>query len=165
MITKNLFGFAILLSISGKSQTVSHTVLGSDGGHAAGSGGSISWTIGETVSGTYSSSSNITTVGFLQTEQVDVVTLLKDQGAETQLLVYPNPVKEELKINLSGLNEGYYQLEITDAIGKRIYSTGTNVTADQHSVNIKVNEYSAGNYFLNIKNKDFDKSIKIIKTN
>lgn len=165
MTTKSLLGFALLSTIYGRSQTISHHVLGSDGGHSSGSGGSIAWTIGEPVSGTFSSAANITTVGFLQTEQVEIVTLIKEQGSETNVLVYPNPVRDELRINFAGLQAGVYALEITDAIGKLVYKANEEVSADQTSASLKVNEYAAGNYFLNIKRADFNKSIKITKSN
>ncbi len=165
MIFKFFFGCALLLSFCGNAQTVSNQVHASDGGYYNSSGGSVAFTIGEPVSETYKTSTNISTLGFHQPEQADIVNMIKEQGSDVSILVFPNPVKDELNINLSGLAHGNYTLEIIDALGKLIYKTNTEVSDDKNSLSIKTSDYASGNYFLNISNSNFNKSIKITKTN
>jgi len=160
--------FLIILSLAGitslKSQTVTPVVLANDGGYAPLSNGSISWSIGEPVSETYTGSNNILTMGFHQPE-MGLVNLIQEQGEDVKILVFPNPVKDVLSVNLKGLKVGQYTVELNDAIGKLIYRSQTDVTEDSYMFQLKVNEAAAGNYFLRVSNKDLTKTVKITKVN
>lgn len=156
-----LFTFAIF---SIKAQTITPIVFGSDGGYSTSASGSISWSMGEPISESYNSAQNITTMGFQQPE-INLPTLIREQGAEASMLVYPNPFVNEIKINFSGMTDGNYNLEIVDALGKLIYTETENISKNSPIKTIKVSEYAAGNYFLIISNPDFHKNIKITKTN
>lgn len=145
-------------------QTVTPTVLASDGGYATSAQGSVAWTIGEPVVETYAGSSNITTMGFQQ-PVVDLTTLISEQDKNSAILVYPNPVKDELSISFAGLREGTYQLELHDALGKLIYQGNADISGTSVHYIIKMGEVAAGAYFLNVSAKDFTKTVKINKIN
>lgn len=147
-----------------KAQTVTPVVLANDGGYAPLSNGSISWSIGEPVSETYTGTNNILTMGFHQPE-LTLINMMQEQGEDVKILVFPNPVKEVLSVNLKGLNYGKYTIELNDAIGKLIYRSETNVTEDSYIFQLKVNETAAGNYFLRVSNTSFTKTVKITKVN
>lgn len=158
----------IILSLVGittvKAQTVTPVVLANDGGYAPLSNGSISWSIGEPVSETYTGSNNILTMGFHQPE-LTLINMIQEQGEDVKILVFPNPVKDVLSVNLKGLNNGKYTVELNDAIGKLIYRSETDVTEDSYIFQLKVNETAAGNYFLRVSNTSFTKTVKITKVN
>lgn len=159
----NLLLISVFLSITyAKSQTNTPTVIASDGGFSQNAQGSIAWTIGEPVGDTYISATNITTMGFMQPE-LEVVTFIKSQGNQNGPFVFPNPVKDELKINFSGLEPGKYSIRLTDALGKLIYNSDETVNENSKYHIIKLNEVAAANYFLIISNSTFNSTIKINK--
>lgn len=148
----------------GIGQTVTPTVMASAGGFGTSAQGSVAWTIGEPVSATFGSASNITTVGFLQPE-MELITLIRDQEMNSGLLVFPNPVKDELNINFNGMAQGKYHLELNDAAGRLIYQGDADVKAGAEKHNIRLDELAAGAYFLNIKGQELVKTVKINKVN
>jgi hypothetical protein len=148
-----------------KAQTVTPVVLSNQGGHSVVSGNSISWTIGEPVSETYSITSNIATMGFHQPE-IGLVTMLSQQSGDPGgVLVYPNPVRDMLTVNFKGMEEGQYSLVLFDNLGKLISRSEAYITGSNQLVQLKINEVAAGNYFLQVENKNFNKTIKINKIN
>jgi hypothetical protein len=156
---------SVFLSITYvNAQTVSPTVIATDGGYSQTVNGSIAWTIGEPVSETYVTTANITTMGFMQPELV-MATLVNEEKKSNGIIVFPNPVKDDLKINFSGIENGLYSLELRDVLGKLIYQKEENITADYNHVNIKLTELTVANYFLIVKNKNFNTTIKINKIN
>lgn len=146
------------------AQTVTPTVISNDGGYSSTSQGSIAWTIGEPVGDTYTASSNMTTMGFHQPE-MELVNMINEQTDDNAILVYPNPVKEDLQIDFSEIQKGDYKLDIVDAIGKLIHASDARITDNSTHVRIKINEVAAGTYFLVIKGKEFNKTVKINKVN
>jgi hypothetical protein len=165
MKRKLLVGLAVLGAIALKAQTVTPVLLSNQGGYSSfGTVGSISWSIGEPVSETYSVTSNVTTMGFHQPE-LNIVSMIRQQGQDVNVLVYPNPVKEVLTINFSGMTAGTYRIEMIDNIGKLISTSEVNITEQNQMVPYKINEVAAGNYFLRIDGKEFTKTVKINKIN
>jgi len=155
--------FLLCVTFIVNAQTVTPSVVASDGGSASSAQGSIAWTIGEPVSDTYTKA-NITTMGFHQPD-LDLATMIREQSDEGAVLIYPNPVKDELSINFSGIENGTYVLEVTDALGKLIYQGKTAVIGASSGAIIKMSDIAAAAYFLNITGKDFKKTIKINKIN
>lgn len=72
-------------------------------------------------------------------------------------VVYPNPTDEF--INLS-TELSYYQLTIYDALGKVLHFENFENSFENQ---IDISSYRKGIYFVNIKNNDFDKTVKVIK--
>lgn len=147
-----------------KGQTITPVVYSNQGGYSSLSGGSISWSIGEPVSESYSTPQRIHTMGFQQPE-LAIVSLIAEQGEDKDILIYPNPVEDILNINLNGLNEGIYKIDLIDNIGKLIHQSQGNVTKEKNTLQLKVNEIASGNYFIRIESTHFSKSVKINKVN
>lgn len=147
-----------------KAQTVTPVVYSNQGGYSSLSQGSISWSIGEPVSESYSTPQRIHTMGFHQPE-LSIISMIAEQGEDKNILVYPNPVKDQLNINLSGLEKGNYKVELIDNIGKLIYQNETEVSESKNTFQLKVNEIAAGNYFIRIENNSISRSVKINKIN
>ena len=144
------------------AQTVTPTVLSNNGGYATALGGSIQWTIGEPVSETYTNTTKMTTMGFHQPE-LGMATLIKEQGQGSELLVYPNPVRESLTVSFKDLELGNYKMQLVDNIGKIIFESQTEIKADSQLVNLNMTPYAAGTYFLRINNGGLNKTVKITK--
>jgi hypothetical protein len=148
-----------------KAQTVTPVVLSNQGGYSVVSGNSVSWTIGEPVSETYSNTNNMATMGFHQPE-IGLLTMLSQQSGDPgSVLVFPNPVRDMLSVNFKGMEEGQYSLVLFDNLGKLISKSEASITGSNQLVQLKINEVAAGNYFLQVENKNFNKTIKINKIN
>ncbi|MDI9339959.1 MAG: T9SS type A sorting domain-containing protein [Sediminibacterium sp.] len=146
-----------------RGQTVTPTVYASNGGSSTQSGGMIQWTIGEPVSETYFQTNNVTTMGFHQPE-LGILSMIQEQGANVNVLVYPNPVITELRLDLSGLPDGKYNLELHDAIGKLISVSQKEVSSYDTKHVLNMQEIAAGEYFLSVRGSSFNKTVKIVKT-
>lgn len=151
------------LSFISKAQTVTPTVYSNQGDYNVASGGSISWTIGEPVSETYTISTNKTTMGFHQPD-ISVASLISEQGNETQVLVYPNPVKGILNVNFEGLDNAVYKVEMIDESSKLILRSENEINSNNNAVQLNMEPYAMGVYYLRIYNSTFNKTIKITKT-
>jgi hypothetical protein len=158
IITLSLLFFGLCVT----GQTVTPTVLSNNGDYATSSGGSIEWTIGEPVSDTYIKTTNITTNGFHQTS-MELFAMIREKENAGNLLVFPNPVKNELKISFGGLPGGNYSLTLYDALGKLILSSDVNVSENNYHTLINLTETAAGNYFLKIEKENFLETVKINK--
>jgi hypothetical protein len=145
-----------------RAQTVTPVVLSNDGGYTQTAGGSIEWTLGEPVSETMTFSTNITTMGFHQPE-LSVVAMLAERERAGGLLVFPNPVRDELKVSFSGLEAGSYVIRLTDAIGKIIMDTKVEVSDNDRQLIIRMSEVAAGNYFLNVRRNALNETIQVTK--
>lgn len=146
-----------------KAQTVTPTVYSNQGGYNVAAGGSISWTVGEPVSETYTSTANITTMGFHQPE-LGIATLIKEHGEGAELLIYPNPVKESLTVSFKDLENGVYKINLFDDLGKLVFKTETEIKQDSKLINLDMTLYAAGNYYLRVANANLNKTVKVTKT-
>ena len=142
------------------AQTVTPTVISSDGGFSAGSQGSIAWTIGEPVSETYvSPGSNVTTMGFHQPEVIELETMIREHSGDMEILVYPNPVKDVLTFEMEGFSITS-QLEIYNTLGQKVYSN----LIEQKSFVLDLREFPNGIYTFQIsENSRALKHFKVIK--
>lgn len=69
----------------------------------------------------------------------------------SELEIYPNPVKEMLKINLGNSVQGNLYLEIMNITGQRIYAQQLNIQGSSQT-EINVQQLHSGIYFLRITN-------------
>lgn len=159
-----LITIVFLVSVA-YSQTITPSVVSGNGGYSQMSQGSIAWTIGEPISETYTGSTNITTMGFHQPEELVLTTLIKEQGNDKAILVYPNPVRNELTVNLRNIENGNYHLEVVDGLGKTVLKTEASVKDRSKLLILSLSELSNGNYYLKISRNAFSKTIKINKIN
>jgi hypothetical protein len=137
----------------------------SSGGSASGTNGSLSYTIGQVfflpVNATPGNPKVELSVGIQQPYEILVVSGIDEEPDIVGMFsVYPNPVTEKLMlvtVNNSGKNL-YYHLYSTD--GSHIL-TGK---AASEILQIPVNTYPAGNYFLQLTlDNKVVKTFKIIK--
>ncbi|MGB1031996.1 MAG: T9SS type A sorting domain-containing protein [Flavobacteriales bacterium] len=70
-----------------------------------------------------------------------------EEGQELDVLVYPNPVKDVLNIELS--NNGLYSLELFDSQGRLVYSQRALLSRCE----IKMDQFSRGTYVLRVSNE------------
>lgn len=154
-----LFILALVSPKQSSAQSLQPTVIASDGGFAVLSSGTISWTLGEVVTETFSSPSNFLTQGF---QQPSLVLMNHVGDVEPNLLfVYPNPATDLININLSYLPAGEYKIELFDLLGNKV--------ADMNIVNsgffsLPLSPYANGMYMLTVSSANLTQSYKVIKS-
>lgn len=89
-------------------------------------------------------------------KRAEVVTSLND-FAQHEIQIYPNPVKDEITIQLNRVQQ--FRIEITNLHGKMMYQSKE--TGISHKVNLL--SFSSGIYFVSVKSKDFAVTHKVLK--
>jgi hypothetical protein len=154
---KQLFMLGMFSSVYGFSQQ--STVSG--GGEAAGSGGSVSYSIGQAAYATNASTSGTVTQGVQQPFEIFVVSGLPDLYSSISATLFPNPAHSSVILSMEVSNrETVFQL--TDAGGKLIRSG--NIIAKKTSIDIQ--GLAEACYHLNVLvSNEVVKTFKLIKTN
>lgn len=131
----------------------------SSGGEASGSGGTVSYSTGQTDYITTTGSGGTTTQGVQQPFEIFVFTGVEETTIILQATVFPNPAQHSLTLTLGSISSPM-SFSIYDANGKLIKQENLFFT----QTIISISELSAGIYFLKINdNKKELKSFKIIK--
>jgi len=95
---KHITGLVLLLAISHGALSAQQ-VIAATGNHAASSSGSVSWTIGESITKTLTGTGSILTQGFHQTSlTITIMNELPDPGYP--VTVFPNPVSFNAKLRI-----------------------------------------------------------------
>ncbi|MBI4929984.1 MAG: T9SS type A sorting domain-containing protein [Bacteroidetes bacterium] len=126
------------------AQSFTPDVIGSAGTFATSASGSMSWTIGEVMTETYSSANNFFTQGFHQPESIPIS--VNEISSSQNISVYPNPTSGEFTVY--GL-QSEVQLQIFNSLGQMVFETTVN--RKQETVNLSG---ANGIYLLNIINKE-----------
>jgi hypothetical protein len=154
MYKKIIMPVFVLLSGYCYGQSFASTVIGSAGENFSSPGGSLSWTLGEIMTETYTQSTGFMTQGFQQPSIVRI-TGIEDQTFEN-INVYPNPVRDD--IHIKATLKGNYSVEIYTLQGTR---TLDKVWANHDAVTpttIDVAYLSAALYLLRITHLPSGKS-------
>lgn len=152
----SMFLLLLLLSTSVFSQSISRSVISSSGYDGSAEHYQVSWTIGETVIGTFAAGDVMLTQGFHQGEIL--VTSIEETDPGQKMIAYPNPAHDELYIRVD--NPEGLRYEIFDVNGQRI--AGEQITSQTTSVN--VSNLSPAIYYVKLKNDQQAKqTFKIIK--
>ena len=152
-----------LISFYGAAQSLQPTVIASDGGYSVVTGGSLSWTIGEPISETYSVVGNFLTQGFQQPSVLLVGTT--DPTEIPNLFVFPNPAYNQLFIDPTDLTAGHYSVKVFDLLGKQLSTyefTRASGLSDPWSLSLL--DLSNGMYMIRIASSSFEHSTRFIKT-
>jgi len=151
-----ILGF--LLTNVSFSQELNSQLISSSGKSFKNTNFQLDWSIGETVTETYSSVTNVITQGFHQNTYS--ISKVEDLLDGIDINVYPNPTQNFVFINLNQNENKVDVIVLTDIQGKIIQNK--KVTKDIEK--IEFSNYPRGIYFLKISqtNKSY-KEFKIIK--
>lgn len=134
--------------------TYAQEVVASGGGTATGENVSISYTIGETVTETFSNDDYILTQGFQQAIEVKSVGIVNTPSIEVN--VFPNPAASEVFIEASEYKDNAFKLV---SISGSVISTG-NLT---EKTTIDLSNIASGSYILTVEDEDALIQYEIIK--
>lgn len=130
------------------------------GGNATGSGGSVSYSVGQVVYTTNSGSSGTVAQGVQHAYEISVVGV-NDTQSNISLNAYPNPTADVLTLQISNYNNEKLMYKLYDLNGKLISSE--QIIASQTQINTATLAIST--YFIDILNQENKKvqSFKILK--
>jgi hypothetical protein len=129
------------------------TVIAAGGGYGEGEGISLSWTIGELAVTTLTAGDLVLTQGFQQPFDIDVIGT-RDQQVSWGISVYPNPVKDQLRIKFNVETAGDYLLEVQDVTGRIVTQKLHKEVRPGDIVLLNTSTYLPGVYFLKVYTRD-----------
>ena len=151
-----IFLFGLGISLVKAQSTIPAT-----GGNATGSGGTVSYTIGQVTYQTIEGSTGTVAQGVQQPYEISVVTAIENtEGITLEYKVYPNPTNGLLKLVIQPLDDENLRFRLYDLNGvllqdKKIESEETEISLDN---------LSSSMYFLKVIKDNMEvKIFKIIK--
>ncbi len=92
------------------------------------------------------------------------VNVIEHPALGLHLNIYPNPVKENLFLNVNLRESENISLQVIDAMGKKHYSSKhENLTAGKHTFEINSEILSSGIYFIRIETDKGSVIVKFVK--
>lgn len=131
------------------------------GGDLSGSGGSVSYTIGQIDYINASGGGNIITQGVQQPYEIFLISEIAEaNGIQLNCNAYPNPTTDLLKLNIKNYDLSNLSFQIFDLNGKLL--TEGKITSAESSISLE--DFKQAVYFLKIiDNNNVIKSFKINK--
>ena len=131
------------------------------GGNISSSSGSVSYSLGQAVSGGISNSNGTNFIGIQQPYEIFVALNISDSDINLVLNTYPNPTSDILKLSIENNQLKELSYSLFDSNGKNILSSS--LFGNQSEIDMT--PFSKGIYYLNINNKTSKliKTFKIIK--
>ena len=158
-INKKLF-LVIYLFFICITNCISQEVIASSAGYSETASLSLSWTIGENFTETFSNNDIILTQGFNQ-GNIIITDISEMVFPEITIAVYPNPVKEYINIRMDTKSTDNLKAEIFSMSGMKLLSESIN----SNNTGIDIQRLPASDYILRLSNSDqVLKSFKIVKT-
>jgi len=149
--------FIVIFLLSGSllnAQMISRQVIASGGLYASDGGYHLESTIGETSVTSYENSDYYITQGFQQPSMFyEPVTNSQDEG--TIISVYPNPVEDDLvlELNIDEITE--FTVEVFTFTGLSLYTKRlTKLSKGRNYFTVDFSGYSGGIYMVHVYNPD-----------
>lgn len=161
MKQKNFKFCAAFLFVFGVTAVNAQQTIPASGGNASGSGGSVSYTIGQVVYTTNAGSNGSVAQGIQQPYEISVVTGLEEAyGVDLLFSAYPNPANNYIILKIENYNTEMLTYQLYDENGKLF----ENKKVEGSETQIGLSDLAIAAYFLKIRenNKDI-KIFKIIK--
>ena len=152
---------AIILLGLGLTGLQAQESVNATGGDASGSGGSVSYSVGQVVYTTNTGTNGSVTQGVQQPYEISVVTAIEEaKGINLTVTAYPNPATDYLTLRIDEFEISNLSFQLYDMNGKLLQSE--KITGNQTS--IVMSNLVPANYFVKViqANKEV-KTFKIIK--
>lgn len=152
---------AVLLLGLGLTGLQAQTSVNATGTNASGSGGTVSYSVGQVVYTTNTGASGSVAQGVQQPFEISVVTGLEEaKGINLSVTAYPNPTTDYLTLSISEFEISNLTYQLYDISGKLLQSE--KITGNQ--TNIVMSNLVPANYFVKvIAGNQLIKEFKIIK--
>ena len=144
------------LGLTTKAQEVTTT----SGGNASGSGGTVTYSVGQIVYATNTGTNGSVAQGVQQTYEISILLGIEDNSIKLELTAYPNPTTNYLTLNVGKAELSILNFQLYDMGGKLIESNKITSTTET----IRMENLPSSTYFLKVTNNNKEvKSFKIIK--
>jgi opacity protein-like surface antigen len=143
----------IVFSASAQAQQSSNAA----GGDATGSGGSVAYSVGQVVYTANNSPSGTVSQGVQQAYEIYSVGI-KETELNISLSVFPNPIVENLILQISDYNNEKLSFQLYDIQGKLVNKG--QIIAEQTQIN--TSSLPPATYFIHVVNQD-NKKIQLFK--
>jgi hypothetical protein len=132
----------------------------SAGGTATGTGGTLTFSMGQTDYITAEGSTGTISQGLQQPYEITIITGIENKGIELSASVYPNPTADFVMLTLADEPGAEMSYSISDVQGKQIKAEG--ITSKQMS--IAFSDLQSAIYFVRVINNNKEvKTFKIVK--
>lgn len=131
------------------------------GGNASGSGGSVSYSVGQVVYQTHTGTIGTTAQGVQQPFEISAITGVEEaKGINLMVSAYPNPTGDYITLKIEGFEISDFSFQLYEINGKHIESK----KIEGEETSIIMNNLVPGTYFLKViqEHKEI-KAFKIIK--
>jgi hypothetical protein len=158
--TKNFLCFLVLSSFA-ITTSQAQSANPASGGNATGTGGSVSYTIGQVAYTTNTGSNGSVSQGVQQPYEISVVTAIENaRDISLECLVFPNPTRGEVKLVIRTKDFENLRFQLYNMNGIRLQDK----KIDNEETEIIMDSLSPSTYFLKVLsgNKEI-KTFKIIK--
>jgi hypothetical protein len=131
------------------AQTIKPEIISTTGDYFKNTTNSLSWTLGECITETFSTSGYKFTQGFQQSTYI-VTSANEPTIPSVSIKVYPNPTSDKINISMRNERQGKleYLIELYDLLGRKQY-TGR---FTNNLIELNMLSYPAGAYLLKISN-------------
>lgn len=149
----------LLLFVFGMNVNAQQTTVTS-GGNATGSGGSVSYSIGQVADKTQTGTTGTITQGVQQPFEIVTLSGLEFENIRLEAIVFPNPTTSNITLKISDFNLENLNYQLLDIQG-RLINEGK-ISNNETVINME--RYTTSTYILRINSKSKEiKTFKIIK--
>lgn len=161
MKARKLYLSVIFLFVFGFSGLKAQVAVPAAGSNASGSGGTVSYSIGQVVYQTYAGTNASIAEGVQQAYEISVVTAIKNVSSISLLITaFPNPTTEYLTLSISEFKLSGLSFQLYDVNGKLL----KNENISDSKTRIVMSNLLPATYILNVtRNGGGIKTFKIIK--
>jgi hypothetical protein len=157
----------MILVLGLQAQSVERWVIGSAGGsyYDGVNNFEMDYTVGEVMVTTISNVNNTLTQGFQQPFKLEWVSVQDYSENPAQIILYPNPVVDQLNLNIQNAKTGEYRVMVFDVLGQLLIDQNVSAGFDGTAqLNLNFSPYATGNYYVRITHeKKILQTGKIIK--
>jgi len=152
---------AILISCFCLTIVHGQTTIPSAGGNASGSGGSVSFSVGQITIQTISGTTGTVAQGVQQPYEISIVTAIENtEGITLEYKVYPNPARELINLIIRPMDQEKFKYQLFDLNGMLLQDR----KVESEETEISLGDLSPSVYFLKISKNSLEvKIFKIIK--
>ncbi|MDO9256933.1 MAG: T9SS type A sorting domain-containing protein [Bacteroidales bacterium] len=152
---------AFLLLAIGLADLKAQEAIPTAGGNATGSGGSVSYTVGQVVFISSTGTNGSVTAGVQQPYEISVVTGLEpNKGISLVCSAYPNPTTDFLILRIEDNLQAQYSVYLYNTVGSLL----KNIKIEANETRIDMSNLVIATYFLKIVNTTKTSTTQEVKT-
>jgi hypothetical protein len=161
MREKKLRFCSVFLFVIGFTGLQAQTTNPASGGNASGSGGTLSYSVGQVFYTRNSGTSGSSAQGVQQPYEVSVITGIEEaKDISLEIVVYPNPSTDFVKLSIKNYEVENLRYQLYDINGSLLQEN----KIDSNEITISMQDFRPSTYFLKvIQGKKDIKTFKIIK--